>query len=200
MLEILDIEQGTPEWYEARRGLPTASCAGKILAKGGATRQRYMLELTAEIVTGQPTETYVSRDMQRGKDLEPEVRDLYTFLHDVEVEQVGFIKDCELNFGYSPDGLIGTHGLLEIKTRLPHLQVEILCDGGVPMEYRAQMQSGLWITRREWCDLACYCPGMPLHVAREYADKEYFALLEREVGRFNTELAAMVERVQRRAA
>lgn len=34
MLEILDIEQGTPEWYEARRGLPTASCAGKILAKG----------------------------------------------------------------------------------------------------------------------------------------------------------------------
>lgn len=199
-LEIVDCLQGSPEWFRARLGLPTMSEAATIMAKGrdgGAslTRKKYLHQLAAEIVTGEPGESYSNPYMERGKAQEAEARRLYAFIHDADPELVGFIRNGQK--GASPDALIGSGGLLEIKTRLGHLHVELLLADRFPPEHRAQVQGAIWVAEREWCDLAVYSPGLPLYVCREYRDDGYIANLAGAVARFNDELSEIVERVRR---
>src|SRR5262245_4062649 len=96
-IEIFDMEQGSPEWYDARHGMATMSRAATILAKGkdgpAVTRRKYLHQLAAEIVSGEPMETYTNRYMQRGKALEAEARETYAFIRGVTPRLVGFIKD-----------------------------------------------------------------------------------------------------------
>ena len=195
MLEVLDIEQGTDDWLQARAGIPTASRFKDVLAKGqGKMRAKYLHELAGEIITGRPMDTYSNGHMERGHDQEPEARSAYAFLHDVEPEQVGFIRNGRK--GCSPDSLISTDGMLEIKSKLPHLMVETIKADKFPSEHRAQCQGGLWVAEREWIDLAVYCPGFPLFVKREHRDSEYIANLESEVARFLEDLDTTVEAVR----
>lgn len=200
MIEIIDCVQGTPEWFQARLGLPTASEFATVLAKGkdgGAslTRKKYLNQLAAEIVTGEIGESYTNGYMDRGKAQEAEARRLYAFMQDAEPELVGFIRNGQK--GASPDALIGGNGLLEVKTRLGHLQVELLLADRFPPEHRAQVQGAIWVSEREWCDLAVYSPGLPLYVCREYRDDGYIANLAGAVTRFNEDLHEIVERIRR---
>lgn len=199
MPEFIDCEQGTPEWFEARRGIPTASEFAIVLAKGrgnaeSKTRRTYLYKLAGEIITGEPAESYSNAHMERGKIMEAEARSLYVFMVDAEPDEVGFIRNGRA--GCSPDGLIGESGGLEIKTKLPHLQIETLFRGELPPEHVAQVQGSLWVTEREWWDFVSYWPGMPLFRVRVHRDEEHIAKLAEEVARFNEELDAIVERVR----
>lgn len=198
-IEILDCIQGSPDWFAARLGLPTASEFATLLAKGrdggpSLTRKKYLHQLAAEIVRGEPGEDYTNAYMERGKAQEAEARRLYAFMMDIDPQLVGFIRNGQK--GASPDALIGADGGLEIKTRAPHLQVELLLQDRLPPEHRAQVQGNIWIAEREWWDLAVYSPGLPLFVCREYRDDGYIANLSGAVARFNEELAAIVERLR----
>lgn len=200
MIEIYDMPQGSEAWLRARLGLVTMSNAATILAKGkdgGAslTRAKYMRELAAERISGELTDGYTNIFMERGKLQEAEARGLYALCRDVEPELVGFIRNG--NQGCSPDALLGTDGMLEVKTRLGHLQIELLLADKFPAEHRAQVQGGLWIAEREYCDLAVYSPGLPLYLSRQYRDEAYIANLAAAVDRFNEELALIVEQIQR---
>src|SRR6185503_15969852 len=99
MLEIFDaIEQGTPEWFQARLGIPTASEFDTVLATGrgggeSKTRRTYLYKLAGEILTGEPMYSFQNDHMQRGKEMESEARDMYVFLSDHELRQVGFIRN-----------------------------------------------------------------------------------------------------------
>lgn len=187
MIEVLQCEQGTPEWYAARLGIPTASEFHSILAKGeGKTRRKYMMRLIGEIWTREPAETYNNAHMERGKKLEPEARDLYAFQYDADPQIVGFIRNG--NKGCSPDSLIGDKGMLEIKTRLPELQAELLLADRFPPEHKAQCQGALWVAEREWLDFISYTPKMPLFVTRVYRDETYIATLAKEVDLFLSEM------------
>jgi hypothetical protein len=200
MIEVFDCDQGSEEWLRCRLGLPTASEFATVLAKGkgggeSLTRAKYLRTLAAEIVTGEPGESYSNAFMERGKAQEAEARSLYAFTHDCEPALVGFIRSG--GRGCSPDALIGSDGLLEVKTRMGHLQVELLLRDEFPLDHRAQCQGNLLVTEREWIDLACYSPGLPLFVSRQYRDDEYIRSLDRAIGFFNEELATMVERIRR---
>ncbi|WP_232629119.1 lambda exonuclease family protein [Methylobacterium sp. Leaf118] len=199
-LRILDCEQGSPEWFSARAGLPTASEFATILAKGrdgGAskTRRAYMMRLAGELLTGEIAETYTNGHMERGKALEPEARNLYAFQADVDPQQVGFVVNGSK--GCSPDSLIGDRGALEIKTKLPALLIDCLLRDEFPAEHKAQCQGVLWVAEREWIDIAVYWPRLPLFVKRAHRDEAYIAGLSSAVDAFNDELAEMVERVRR---
>src|SRR3546814_4496891 len=87
---------------------------------------------------------------ERGHEQEPEARSLYAFMRDVEPVQIGFIRRGPL--GCSPDSLVAGDGLLEIKTKLGHLQIEVLEAGVLPSEHRPQVQAQMWISGRKWCD------------------------------------------------
>lgn len=194
-MEIIDCDQGSPEWFQARMGIPTASEFATVLAKGeGKTRKTYMLKLAGEIISGQPMENYQNGYMDRGKVMEDEAREFYAYTRQVELVRVGFVRTESA--GASPDSLIGNDGGLEIKTALPHLLIELLLKNEFPPAHKAQVQGSLWITGREYWDLLVYWPGIPKFVVRAIPDKDYIANLASEVARFNDELSAILTRVR----
>lgn len=195
MLEVHDMPQGTPEWFAVRRGLPTASCFATIMAKGRSggdskTRQTYLYKLAGERLTGDPMDSFSNHHMERGHEMEPQARQLYAFMHDAEPQQVGFITNGPK--GCSPDSLVGNDGMLEIKTKLPHLMLAVHESGGFPSEHRAQCQGQLWVAEREWVDLVCYWPKLPPFIVREHRDEAFISQLSAAVDQFNDELETLV--------
>lgn len=194
-----DIDQGTPEWFSIRAGVPTASMFHAVMASGrggsdSKTRRAYLLRLAGEKITGEPAETYSNHHMERGRVLEAEARDFYALMRDAQPEQVGFISN--LSAGCSPDSLVGDAGLLEVKTKLPHLMIDLILKDEFPSEHKAQTQGQLWVSEREFVDLICYWPGLPPFIKRSFRDESYIRDLEAAVDQFNSELAEVVERIK----
>lgn len=199
MMEIIDCEQGTEEWFRARMGIPTASEFSTVMASGrgggeSLTRKTYMLKLAGEILTGEPMDRFTNQHMERGHEMEGEARELYSFAADVEPQRVGFIRSGQK--GVSPDSLIGANGMLEVKTKLPHLMIATILHDDFPADHKAQCQGALWVAEREWIDITVYWPNLPLFTKRAYRDEEYIQKLSDAVDAFNDELAATVERVR----
>lgn len=200
-MQIFDVEQNSDEWLRARMGIPTASQFATLLAKGrdgGASigRRTYLLKLAGEIITGEPMESFSNEHTERGHAMEDEARDLYTFQTGAELRRVGFIRNGRA--GCSPDSLVGETGGVEIKTKLPHLLIELMLKNEFPPEHKAQVQGTLWLSKREWWDLPVYYRGMPLFVKRATRDEPYIQRIATEVDRFNDELDAVVAEIQRR--
>ena len=201
MPEFFDVEQGSPSWYSLRAGVVTASCFDQVLAKGknGAeslTRARYLRTLAAERITGEPGEQFETDAMRRGKAMEAQARDFYALMHsDIEPELIGFVKNGVA--GCSPDALLGSNGIVEIKTKRGDILIEVLLKNQLPPEHTAQVQGSLWVTEREFCDFVAYWPGLPLFVKRCTRDEKYIAELAKEVARFDQEVVEIVERVRR---
>ena len=169
-----DLEQGSSEWIAARAGIVTASVVGKLLTAQGKvanndSSRTLTQALAAERITGRVEYSHPSRDMQRGTLLEPFARDIYAEHHG-PVDEVGFMRRDEPTWtlGFSPDGLIGDHGLLEIKSRTPRIQINTIRAGSVPAANMAQLQAGLLVSGREWIAYVSYSPGLPLYTQRVY--------------------------------
>lgn len=195
MIQVFEMDQGGDEWFQARLGIPTASKFATVMAKGeGKTRSEYMRKLAGEIITGEVTESFSSTHTERGKEMEDEARQTYAFINSVEPHLVGFLRNG--NKGASPDSLIGENGGLEIKTALPHIQIDRLERDRLPPEHKAQVQGNLWISEREWWDFVSYWPRLPMLCVRVYRDEEYIKTMSDEIDRFNDELAALVERIR----
>lgn len=197
---ISNCEQGGEEWFSCRMGIPTASEFSTILAVGknggsSITRKTYLRKLAGEILTGEPMESYGNHHMERGKIMEDEARDLYSFQTGTELRRVGFIRNGDK--GASPDSLIGTNGGLEIKSALPHIQIERLLSDELPSEHKAQVQGCLWVSEREYWDFISYCPKLPLLVKRVYREDDYIKSLALAVELFNVELNQTVDYIRR---
>lgn len=200
MIQIFDVDQGSEEWFAARAGIPTASEFSTVMAsgKGGAdskTRRTYMLKLAGEIITGETVEGYTNAAMDRGHVMEPDARNMYALMTDAAPELVGFMRNGAK--GCSPDALIGADGILEIKSKLPHLLIDILLRDEFPADHKAQCQGALWVAEREWIDIAVYWPKLPLFIKRAYRDEAYISTMSAAVDQFNDELAVVVDQVQR---
>ena len=196
MMQILDFEQNSDDWLRARMGIPTSSRFHTVMAKGkeggrSITRTEYLHKLAGEIITGEPMENFQNAHMERGHEQEAEARDMYAFMADIEPQRVGFVRDG--NKGCSPDSLIGDDGGLEIKTCLPHIQIERLKLNRLPPEHRHQVQGNIWICRRQWWDFVSYCPKLPLLVVRVSRDDGFIATIDGAVTAFNAELSETVE-------
>lgn len=181
-----DVEQGTEEWLEARRGLVTASIIGKLVTPStlkpadNETSRGLILTLAAERITGRVEYVHPTHDMQRGTDDEPWARIAYAE-HHAPVEEVGFItrETNGVRIGYSPDGLVGETGLIEIKSRKPREQIRTFLEDRVPGYHIAQLQAGLYVTGREWIDFVSYSAGLPLFVKRVYPSDAWHTAIER---------------------
>lgn len=198
MLEIINCTQGSPEWFKARLGIPTASEFASVMTKGRAgaesrTRLSYLYKLAGERLTGEVMDTVTTLHMERGKLMEEEAQSAYRFVSGLDCEAVGFLRRGRA--GASPDALIGADGLLEIKTKLPHLLIEALLKGEFPPEHKAQCQGQLWIAERAWIDLAVYWPGLPIFIVRAERDEDYIRELAETIEVFNDELDRVVARV-----
>ena len=193
-----NIEQGTPEWHDIRRGVLTSTAIKTLitptgkLADNDKTRS-HVYEVAAQRITGRTEDSFQSFDMMRGHVEEILARDLYA-QHYAPVTECGFVVNDSLGFpvGYSPDGLVGEDGVIEIKSAKAKIQVQRIVDGGIPSEHYAQVQTGLWVTGREWCDFISYSNGMAMQVVRVNADPSYHALIEQAAKAFEAKVAEVI--------
>jgi hypothetical protein len=198
-MKILEHEQRTPEWYAARCGIPTASGFDKIITSTGkrsTSRERYLYELAGQKLGGVVEETFQSFAMQRGTIMEAEARSLYEFSRD-SVQTVGFcLSDCG-RWGFSPDGLVGEKGGVEIKCPLIHTHVKYMvdCKDEMPAEYFPQVQGALLVSGREWWDFVSYYPGLPPVIVREEPNLAFQRLLRQELEAFCDELDQLVKKL-----
>lgn len=195
-----DLDQGTDEWFALRLGLPTASRFKDLLAGGkGLTRTGYMLDLACELLTGVKAESYSNSAMEWGTQTEPQARESYSFINDADVDQVCFIQHDDLIAGYSPDGLIGANGLLEIKCPNTKTHIETVLSGKVPTGHTPQLQGGLWIAEREWIDFVSFDPRIKsekqFFCVRVFRDEAYINNMESEVLRFQEELTEIINKI-----
>jgi len=195
VIQIFNCEQGSEDWFACRAGIPTASKFATVMAKGeGKTRSEYMRKLAGEILTGEPMDSFASVHMERGKTMEDEARETYAFINDAEIKRVGFIRNGSK--GASPDSLVGNDGGLEIKTALPHIQIDRLVRGQLPPEHKAQVQGNIWIAEREWWDFVSFWPKLPQLKVRVFRDDIYIKTMEAEIDRFNEELSELVSTIR----
>lgn len=200
-LNIINCIQGSSEWHAARAGRVTASRIADLMAKTktgwGAGRANYKAELVAERLTGTVAESFSNAAMKWGNDMEPEARSAYAFMRDMEVTPVGFVIHPSIEMsGASPDGLVGTDGLVEIKCPNTATHIDTLLEGAVPEKYIKQMQWQMRCTGRAWCDFVSYDPRLParmqLFVSRVNADPAMQSEIEAHVSAFLLEVEATV--------
>ena len=177
---IHNVEQGSDEWHTLRRSTLTASEVKLIItektlkpANNDKTRS-HVYEIAAQRITHYTEPQYIGDDMLRGMEDEIYALEIYADKYSPTTE-AGFITSDKLGFvmGYSPDALVGEDGLIEIKSRCQKYQFETIASDEVPSEFMLQIQTGLLVSGRDWCDFISYCAGMPMFVKRVEPIAEY---------------------------
>ena len=194
-----DLVQGTDEWLAARCGIVTASVVGQLITPKTVKpavndySRALTMTLAAERITGHVEPIHMNADMERGTLDEPYARDIYSE-HFAPATEVGFMVRDDFGFriGYSPDGLVGDDGLIEIKSRKQKKQLATILADEVPFENMAQIQTGLLVTGREWLDYVSYCGGMPLYVKRVLPDPKWFVAITESVATFERTVSDML--------
>tara|TARA_S200002703_G_scaffold3018_5_gene4476 strand:+ start:1197 stop:1787 length:591 start_codon:yes stop_codon:yes gene_type:complete len=154
------------DWNRIRYGRVGGSESEALLVKGksahglGTGAISMLYDKVWEIKTSSPAkDVFVNDAMQRGIDLEGEAIYTYQNNHFQTVTLCGYVTNVDKKYaGYSPDGLIGEDGLIEIKCPGSREYVRTLIEGDVPKRYQAQMQWGMMLTGRSWCDYVVYNP------------------------------------------
>lgn len=222
------MEQRSEAWYEARRGIVTASAVGQLVSVGPPSalsvacptcearpenpcvsvakgREATALKslhdprvshaasrapvytvadtetsrgltstLIAERVSGLTEDMPMMSDMWRGVVHEPFAREAYARNYG-EVDEVGFMVRTEdaWTLGYSPDGLVGDDGLIEIKCPRAKTHLRTILADEVPAAYMPQLQAGLLVSGRAWIDFVSFVAGMPLYRKRVWPDANW---------------------------
>lgn len=193
----LDIQQQTEAWAKLRLGKCTASRIADILPgkKGNylASREKYLDECVMGRFGILPEPVFVSKAMERGTEYEGFARYHYEQKHGVMVEQISFIDHYLIaNAGASPDGLVGSDGMLEIKVPNSGTHFNYIIEGVVPEEYKPQMSWQMACSGRQWVDFISFDDRVPEELKyfeiRYERDEDYIKMLEKEVALFNSEV------------
>ncbi len=204
---VHDVEQRSDEWRKLRAGRLTASMAGAMMAtrkdgKEAADRRDLRVQLVCELLTGQPQDDpYLSRDMTRGIEVEPEAFAAYELETCSVVQKVGFITHNELALGCSPDGVVGDFdGGVELKCPRAANHLAYFRGKALPFDYQHQIAHSLLITGLPWWDFASYCGAFPesmrlfrVRVKREDVDLKAYEMVVRA---FLSEVEREVEAVR----
>jgi hypothetical protein len=163
---------GTSAWQDLRIGVATASNFEKILTPAklafSSQAEKYAMQLLAEEHLGMKLDDAVSSSsMTRGDVLEKKALGLYRLQHDdVELRRIGFVTRDDGRVGCSPDHFVNDDGMLEIKSPEPVQHVAYLIDSK-GIGYVLQVQGGLWLCEKDYCDTMSYHPDMPPALVRQ---------------------------------
>ncbi len=213
-MKFIECAQGTPEWFAARVGKITASCFADAISrctrKSGtrsvgdptAVADRYAADLAIERISGQPHgEPPRAWVLERGHEMEAAARRLYEGREGAFVTEAGICLTDDGIFGYSTDGLVDDDGLIEIKAPIDSTKIVDMWRTGDTSEYDHQMQGGMWITGRKWCDFIMHVPdlagiGKDLYIKRVFRDQAFIDSMVMQLAVFN-QLAMDFEAVLR---
>src|SRR5271163_3189981 len=180
-MKEIQVQQGSPEWINARLGIPTASNFDKILTPGGKLSEqsrKYAFYLAAEHLLKRQLDSIDYLEwVARGKELEPDAVKNYEFLQEVETRQVGFITTDDGCIGASPDRLVvGAKGGLEIKCPSPQIHMGYMIDG-FGKAYKVQVQGQMYVAELEFVDRYSFHPEMPPFLERTVRDEPFITQL-----------------------
>ena len=212
---FVSCQQGTPEWFAARAGVVTASmfstaCDFLKPAKG-ETEPRpsqknidYSYRVAVERIYGETIDdVFQTYEMRRGTELEPYARICYESKTGNLAEESGIVLTDDRCFGYSTDGFVDADGLIEIKC--PNSARKI-CEMHIEAdlsEYIHQIQGGLWLTGRKWCDFVMFAPqlenvGKQLFIKRIERDDNFIETMEAQLWSFEQRVQAHVETLKQK--
>lgn len=164
MIIQYDLEQGSEEWLAARLGRLGSSEASVLLVDGksqsglGAGAITLLVKKISESITGElASSDYKSPEMEHGNEYEPLARKAYENIKFTKTTRVGYVQYMS-HLGYSPDDFVGEDGLVEYKCLSGPEFVRYSLWGKIDKKHMAQMQWGLWMTKRKWCDYVVYHP------------------------------------------
>lgn len=200
-----ELEQGSPEWHEARCGLITSSELDRIMTPGthkaannDKTRQ-HVYELAAQRINRYVEPSYVGDNMLRGWADEIRARDLYSERFGPVTEVGGMVRDFgTFKLWASPDGLVGEDGGIEAKSRAQKYQLQAISDNEVPTEHVLQVQSALLVSGRSWWDYVSYSGGMPMWIIRVYPDEAIHAAIIAACEAFEAKVQEVMRKYQER--
>jgi len=171
-MKILNVEQRSTEWFNARLGVITGSRAKNIFKSNNLT---FLDELIAERMTRTIEESYTSKAMEHGILFEPEALKTYNERHNANAEEVGFCIHNKYDWlAVSPDALIFDNidavGAVEIKCPSSRKHVEYMRQNKIPNEYKHQIfHYFIVIETLQYLDFVSYDPRFrekDLHVVR----------------------------------
>lgn len=177
----MDLEQGSDQWFSARMGSLTASEMKLILTPSlkvasNDKEKAHLWELLGQRVNKYVEPTYVTDDMLKGGEVEILARAEYE-KHYYPIQKCGGISNDKFGFQiwYSPDGLVGSKGLWENKSRRQRFQFETICENvstdSIPEDFVLQCQTGLMVADdREWLDFTSYNGGTAMATIRVFPD------------------------------
>lgn len=197
-----DMIQGSDDWFEARRGILTASEMKHIITPAkleyakNDKEKGHLYELAAQRISGFVEASYIGDDMLRGQEDEVDAVQLYSTNY-AEVERIGFITNDKWGFtlGYSPDGLVGSVATVEAKSRKQRLQLETMLNG-VKDEHVIQLQTALLVSERPQLEYLTYCGGWPMMTIPVLPDLKVQEAIIAAAKTFHERLAAVIQRYQ----
>lgn len=202
-----DLIQGSEEWFAARLGLLTASemhlivAPATLKAASNDKERAHVFEIAAQRISNYVEPSYVSFDMERGKNDESDACLEYDRAYE-QTSMCGFITNDRWGFtiGYSPDRTVGDDGLIECKSRKQKLQVEAIVNGIVPPGDIVQCQVGLMVSERKWLDYISYSGGLPMMVLRVYPDPVMQSTILEIAAGFEARVKARIDEYNARLA
>lgn len=208
---IIDCEQKSEAWYTARAGRLTGTGAVDMLAKTqsgavSASRRNLRAKLVLERVTGRTQESdFMSKDMQRGVELESEAFGEFEALTGAILHRSGFLSMGE-DFGCSLDAYLGDfEELVSIKCPNDANHMAYVLGGKkIPKDYLDQCRHELWITGAKRHHFMSYNPNFPEKLRTFYVtmERETFDIdgYAQEANRFMAEVREETEKLLRIAA
>lgn len=188
-----------------RAAVVAKALLGEDTSEPSDIAKRYAADLALERISGyphgEPPKAWV---LQRGHEMEAIARRLY----EGRPGQEAFVSEAGIcvkgSFGYSSDGLVEEDGLIEIKAPIDSIKIAHVWETGDVSEYVHQMQGGMWITGRKWCDFILYVPelepvGKDLYVKRIERDEAFITNMAARLEQFE-QLVAHYERIFRKQA
>lgn len=210
-MKLIQCEQGSEAWFKARAGVITASKFADAIStlKNGSPSQAskdYAYKVAVERIYGETTEdTFVTWEMRRGTELEPYARISYEAKTGNLAQESGIVLTDDHVFGYSTDGFVDDDGLIEIKCPNSARKLVEMWETGDLSEYEHQIQGGMWITGRKWCDFIMYAPqlepvGKHLYIKRIERDDNFIEAMESKLWEFARRVQSHVDNLKREAA
>ena len=202
-MKVITAEQGSPEWLAARAGKVPASMISNVLAKPETAAYRdYQAQIVAELLTGKPQGSdFTNAAMEFGTENEPFARSAYEVSRGIMVDEVGLVLHPTIDrAGASPDGLVGSDGLVEIKCPKVATHLAYICAGVVPTKYKNQMLFQMICAERAWCDFVSFRPDLPEHlqlfVIRFQRDEAKIKELTTAVNAFLVQVDEMLKKLK----
>ena len=200
-MKIYTGEQQTEEWHKLRLGKFT-SFDFHIFFGNSTTKEKELFAKAAERITSRRSDSknFSNKHIDRGNELQEDAILMYELQKNVKVESVAFVE-LNKNVGCSPDGLIGTDGIIEVKCPDDPIFLKSCVKGikGVIPTYKTQVQFAMYVTNRSWCDFIYYNPNFkdPIHVIRIDRDDDKIEEIKEQLIKCEEDIKNILDQYRR---